>query len=465
MADDAHEIRRINWGECFGFLHLFRAFRLALSPQRLLLAFAGLAAIYLVGRAMDLVWMQNARPVVIAGSTGGPGDEFQIFLASGGDVARARDLITALSPRGGSGVARMGVFEIVLHQSRVITNELTASAMTFDIPGVLGTIIKAGRLKLWLLKMHTGFAIVFFLAGLAIWALFGGALARHLALDFARDEKVGVLEALRFSREKFLSFLAAPLFPAGFVALFTGVLALGGALGAIPYFGELAVGLGFVLALFIGFLAALAVVGGVGGGWLMYPAIAVEGSDSFDGVQRAYAYVAQRPWRLGFYTLASMAYGAICITFVKMMARLLLVLVFAGLGATMNLDHVAVKGGSVGKLEAMWQGPTLEPGTVAFTGAFDQHANLGRAETLSQYFIRGWIYCLATLVGAFAVTLATASSTLIYFLLRRDVDATAFDDIYLDDFGAAPAPTAAAPGPSAPAAPGTKASLPILGQK
>jgi len=464
MADDAHEIRRINWGECFGFLHLFRAFRLALSPQRLALAFAGLAAIYLVGRAMDLVWMQNSKPVVIATSTGGPGDEFQIFLAANGDVAKARDLITALSPRGGSGVVRMGVFEIVLHQSRVITNELTASAMTFDIPGVLGTIIKAGRLKLWLLKMHLLFAIVFFVAGLAIWALFGGALARHLALDIARDEKIGVFEALRFSREKFLSFFAAPLFPVGFVALISLLLALFGGLGAIPYFGELAVGIGFFLAVFVGFVGALAVVGGVGGGWLMFPAIAVEGSDSFDGLNRAFAYVYQRPWRLGFYALASMAYGAICITFVKLLARLTLVIAFAGLGSTMNIDHVAVKGGNVGKLEAMWQGPTLEPGTTAFTGGFDGHTGLGRVETVSQFFLRGWIYCLATLVGAFAVTLATASSTLIYFLLRRDVDATAFDDIYLDDFETAPTP-AAAPGPTTPSAPGSKASLPIMGQK
>src|SRR5215217_7025687 len=58
MADDAttQTIRSINWREVFPFTHLFRAFRIAVHPSKLLLALAALLLIYLGGRVLDGVW-------------------------------------------------------------------------------------------------------------------------------------------------------------------------------------------------------------------------------------------------------------------------------------------------------------------------------------------------------------------------------------------------------------------------
>src|SRR5690349_15740006 len=56
MADEAQTIRSINWREVFPFTHVFRAFRIAVHPSKLLLALAALLLIYAGGRALDAVW-------------------------------------------------------------------------------------------------------------------------------------------------------------------------------------------------------------------------------------------------------------------------------------------------------------------------------------------------------------------------------------------------------------------------
>src|SRR3954447_16449727 len=58
MADEAQTqtIRSVNWRDVFPFTHLFRAFRIAVHPSKLLLALAALLLIYLGGRVLDGAW-------------------------------------------------------------------------------------------------------------------------------------------------------------------------------------------------------------------------------------------------------------------------------------------------------------------------------------------------------------------------------------------------------------------------
>mgnify|MGYP006158310279 CR=1 FL=1 len=45
------------------------------------------------------------------------------------------------------------------------------------------------------------------------FAVFGGAISRIAAVQVARDEKISVRQALRFSLNKLLSFVFAPVIP------------------------------------------------------------------------------------------------------------------------------------------------------------------------------------------------------------------------------------------------------------
>src|SRR3954454_12497497 len=56
MADEPQQIRGINWRETFPFTHLFRAFRIAVQPSKLMLGLIALLALYAGGRALDGMW-------------------------------------------------------------------------------------------------------------------------------------------------------------------------------------------------------------------------------------------------------------------------------------------------------------------------------------------------------------------------------------------------------------------------
>ena len=56
MADQPLTIQGISWRQTFPFIHLFRAFRVAVHPSKLVLALAALILLYIGGHVLDLVW-------------------------------------------------------------------------------------------------------------------------------------------------------------------------------------------------------------------------------------------------------------------------------------------------------------------------------------------------------------------------------------------------------------------------
>ena len=76
----------------------------------------------------------------------------------------------------------------------------------------------------------------------ATWAVFGGAITRIAAVQVARGEKIGLVEALRFTFKRILSYLTAPLFPLLFIFVLLVVMILFGLPFMIPIFGDIFVG-------------------------------------------------------------------------------------------------------------------------------------------------------------------------------------------------------------------------------
>ncbi|MHC4635352.1 MAG: hypothetical protein ACYSYU_09135 [Planctomycetota bacterium] len=168
------------------------------------------------------------------------------------------------------------------------------------------------RAVLWAVRYHFLYCIIFFAITLAVISAAGGAICRIASLQFARGEKPGMIEALRFSLKRFSSFFAAPLVPIGiiiFIGLFIFILGL---LGNIPWAGELIIGIFMPLALVGGALIALILIGAIAGFNLMFPAVAYEASDCFDAISRSFSYVYTKPWRMGFYMTIAAGYGTIC---------------------------------------------------------------------------------------------------------------------------------------------------------
>jgi hypothetical protein len=77
----------------------------------------------------------------------------------------------------------------------------------------------------------------------------------------------------------------------------------------------------------------------------------------------------------------------------------------------------------------MWAQPSF--------GSLRPHIDLASCSTTEQItgaLITCWVFLLVGLIYAFAISFYFSASTVIYCLLRRDVDATDLEDVYLDEY-------------------------------
>ncbi|MEI8197967.1 MAG: hypothetical protein WCI73_18900, partial [Phycisphaerae bacterium] len=260
---------------------------------------------------------------------------------------------------------------------------------------------------------------------LAVLAVSGGIITRLSALEFAGYDKAGLLGVWHFVRQRFWTFIKAPLMPLG-ILLFLGILlALLGLVGAVPFVGELLLGLAFIIFLAIGFIMMLLTLAILGGMHLLYPTIATEGSDGFDAMSRGFAYVYSRPWRLIGYSLLSLIYGVITFLFVSMAVYLLLVLThtFAAWGTNLlGYNHAWYSG--TDKLDALWPAPRffkLWPDVNWWAMSWTEWVGAG--------MLHGWLFLLFAALGGYVMSYYYSANTIIYFLLRRSVDGQSLSDI------------------------------------
>lgn len=469
MADqqtELSELKRINWGECFGFVALFRTFRLALHPSKLLLAFAGLVVTLVFGLVLDLIWPAAHEPYP---------NEISAYVH-----VRDFDSYRALhEQRHGEKLRTTGVFrefagfemksflrlcESVLNLDlfaglRYAATPRTISAETYagglgELPSIIPPLGALAYLVLmiqgvqWLIAEHWFYAILFLVGFIAIWSVAGGALCRVAALDAARDEKPPLRQALRFAGRKFLSFAGAPLMVLALVIVFGIALFLGGLLGSIPYAGELLTTPFLFIGLIVGAIITALLIGWVTGGSLMWPTIAVEGSDAFDAISRSLNYVYSRPWRATLYGIITLVYGAICYLFVRLFVWLALVTTrwFVSLGMFATSRDLAE---GANKVDVMWPAPSF--GNLAVWPPTLHLDHMQGWDLLGACLIWFWATLFVLFMYAFVVSFFYSGCTLIYLLLRREVDVTDMDDVYVEELEEAPPEAPAAPPEAAPA--------------
>jgi len=313
---------------------------------------------------------------------------------------------------------------------------------------VLGTFKFFTVAPRWAMFNHPLYFILFGALFLCVWSLFGGAIARIAAVHVADEgRKLSIRQGLNFAISKFLSYISAPLIPAIIVLVIGIVMAAGGLLFYIPWVGGPVAGLVFFLALIGGFVITLVILGTAGGFNLMYPTVAVEGSDSFDAISRSFSYVYARPWRMLFYSAVAIAYGALTYLFVRLFIWLTLAMTqfFAGWWFRSENDE------GVRAWTAMFPPPDL----MALPYVADRLA-LDGGSAVGSYLIAIWCHLCIAMLGAFAISMYFSANTIIYYLMRKEVDATEMDDVYLEqpeeEFAEAAAPTPAPAGEPAPAA-------------
>lgn len=277
-------------------------------------------------------------------------------------------------------------------------------------------------------KVYLPLALIIF-GLLAIWSIIGGAITRIASLEYARGTKVGLMDAVKYSTKKFWSYFWGPMAPLVGVLFFVLLNALGGLIGQIKFL-EVFVALGFPIILVFSFLILfVGIIGSVGSG-LMFPTISADGSDAFDAMSRAYSYVLSKPVGFVMYFASAVAYGFVCLylvaTAVDLLVNTSFVTVGMGMGekfqsvatAISGLAHptgLAVNYGFITQAKLAFG--TLGSGTLVFT-------------TVALIF---YLFLIKIAVWAVVASFAGSAQSVLYLLMRKDVDGTEIEDVYTEE--------------------------------
>jgi hypothetical protein len=368
MSDNRGTVRTVAWRQVFPSLRLFSAIRMALNFKALLLA-----AIATAGTVAG--WR------VLGGLFGGEDDASLVLKRSVTEVWPWERPVPALP----------------------LDHLTSLDAWRAHSPLVVAWNEVAGPFRqMYEAPTFTSFAYLLACAlwGLLVWSFFGGAITRLAAVSFARQENVSLGELTRFVNGRLSAYFVAPLFPMLGTLFVVLMLAALGALLRLDFLA-VPVAVAWPLVLFGGFVMAFLLLGVFFGFPLMWGAISAEGTDSFGALSHAYSYVYQRPLQFLGYVVVAAAAGVLG----WMLVALFVQLTFA-----------------------------LGEWSVAWGSGSDRVASLlGPEETsdLAGAIVGFWRNGLLTLAYGFVFSYFWTASTVIYFLLRRLVDASELDEVYM----------------------------------
>ena len=245
-------------------------------------------------------------------------------------------------------------------------------------------------------------AFVLLPLALLVLAVFGGAVARSVACQFAFGKAPAWPQSLGFALARWRSLLGAVLGP---LAVIWVVMAITAAVGRLffawPFVntvGAVLLPIAILACLVITILCAAYAFGHV----LLGPAVACDDSDAFDAVQRAYAYTLAQPLRLMVYTAIMLGQGLLA----ALLARAVLVLT---MGLVAALTHAPLD---------------ATPSQLQSADADDWFR---RAASISEF----WAGVVGVIATSYVVSFYFTASTLVYLGLRRVCDKQDMAEVWL----------------------------------
>lgn len=380
MESDSGTIRTVVWKELCPWLNIFRVFRLSIALPALLF---GAAAILLTAIGWWFVALffgaDSLGTQWLAPYSNSPWTAVTTMVPDQPAIPDAMAGLGWLQPHQGP------------HEP-VFSSWVTLNAPLVNGLATPGLTVRAGVCL-----------ILCGLWGAAVWAFFGAAITRMAAVQLAAGERITLAAAMRHAAAKWPSYFAAPLLPVGGVILAAIPVLI---LGVLIRANWILFLISFIwpLALAAGLLMALLLLGVLFGWPLMWATISSEGTDSFDALSRSYAYTFQRPLQYLFYAVIAAVIGGLGWLLVQNFAAGVVWMSYwaAGLGA----------GGD--RIDSIMNG-----GLTGFSG-------------FGAGLIHFWAGCVKLAAVGYLFSYFWTSVACIYLLLRRDVDATEMDEVFLD---------------------------------
>jgi hypothetical protein len=393
MADDRNVLRWISWRDCCPWIMLFRTFSVSITVRALLLATLGSLVTWIGWCLMG--WLLLGNP---ADRSKSPLFEIGAFrsLVERNEARPGKELESPLPAIGVPGAPpRWKPYVQVLPRHPLFTAWLKTTDPFIQLFNPrLGV---RGVLYAFLGGMWT----------LGVWSFVGGAISRIAVVQLGREERVGLVESLRYACRYWVSYLGGPLFPlVGLLLLAIPFVVLGWIMQAGDW-GIAVAGVFWFLVVLCGLPMAILALGAMFGWPLMWGTISAEGSDAFDALSRCYAYTFQRPLHYAFYVALIALFGSLCWLIVSLFANL-----------TIDLTYWAA---SWGAYEAR------------VSDVFEQAMQGGTAFNVGSGLIAFWTCCVQAVATSWFFAFFFASMAGVYLLVRRDVDQTETDEVYLEE--------------------------------
>ncbi len=376
-----HEIR---WSDALPWWILFRAAGAAFSPTVIILAALGAAAIWAGGSVADRLGLDAAASLPAAA----PAADGIALAAPDGGLSGAAD------PLRPSSSTLPLIDSIVARLPARLSAGLHLVATPFRPTATLAEVAAAAARIGWFVL---------------VWAIFGTAISRTVALKLAGEEPPGPVGAILYGSMKWPPALNSVLF----VLVGIAALSIPGALLGLAMRTEW--GLSFAAAVWplvlLGAVVLAILAIGVAAGWpLMVAAVGVERGDSFQAISTAFSYLYQRPLHYAFYLLV------------------------AGLVAIPSLAVAGLFADATTSL-AMWAA-SFGMGHERTQTVFEGLSGSGPlADTWALQALRFWGRGVCNLLSSFGFGYFWAIATAAYLVLRQDVDGTMLDEIVLEEPG------------------------------
>jgi hypothetical protein len=248
---------------------------------------------------------------------------------------------------------------------------------------------------------------------LAAWLISMGALCRGSAVEMATGRRASWTVCLGFSLRRWRSVIGCTLVSLFVVWGLSLAIAAGGLLLRAPVLDVIAA-IAFPILIVLGAVAMLLILGYALGHCLLMPAVACDGADAIDAVQRAMAYVFGRPLRLMLYlVLASVSLGLV--------VGVAVIVIVGGLGfAARSGGLFAGERGDGILLGGLMDALSWSP----FAGAS------GGSASVAERIVRFWCGAALMMIPAIGVSCACSAATGVYLGIRRIADGQDMAEIH-----------------------------------
>ncbi len=399
-------VDEVRWLEVFPWLRLWNCLWIAITPRNLGTALVGVILTYLGWGIIDAVMPVRPQARIFFPTSRTPtGSPFPAGVLAVDEpppagavagLANSKSLLENLVPQAWRVKSSWGVMPAIDRLEDPMIGTWRRISAPFAALFCASELSWLDRIRL---ALHGTWIV-------AVWALFGSMLTRHAALELAGGERPAWRDLWQFAASHWLHNFLAPLSLVLVVLLLWGLLTLGGMLLLSSEVGLALAGLLWPLALAIGLGATLTLMGLMFGWPLLSASVSADGQDGFGAVGTAFSYVYRRPLPLAFLVIVAAFLGWLAWVIVSALAESLISLTNAA----------AMAGLSEARIRSLTQGSE----DLGLLGRFGAGA------------IRSWHYLVQSVAVSFLFSYFWAATTMIYLLLRKSVDGTDLNEVYIE---------------------------------